>query len=340
MITMDVFKQDAFSAMSLTTAIQDLPTVPSFLGDLGIFTPNPIRTKGFMVERQGATLKLIPVTERGSPRPRRTIDRRNVRNFETVRVAESDKIMADALQGIRAFGSETELKAMQTEVAQRQMKLDMDVMLTLENHRLGAINGLVLDADGSSVLYDFYTEFGISRPTEIAFNWASRTGVKSFVAQNVTRPIIRALGGRAFPGMRIMALCGDTFFDAMQENAEFRATYLNNPTAATLREGNAFGQINAWDVTWVNYRGTDDNSTVAIASDKARFIPVGVPNVFQHVMSPAEGFDFVNTLGLPKYSMMANDPSGLNEWVDLHVAAYPAMVCTTPEALLQGRSGS
>ena len=335
MITMDVFSGSAFSATSLTTAIQDVPTVPGFLGSLGIFTPNPVRTTSVLVERQGATLKVIPTTERGAPRSRRTVDRRNVRNFNTVRLAETHRMMADSLQNIRAFGSETELAALQTEIARWQMTLDMDLEVTLERHRLSAINGVLLDAD-DSVLYDYYAEFGISQPSEIDFNWAARTGVKSFIATNVIRPMIRSLGGRATPGMTIMALCGDSFFDKLQENAEYRSTYLQTEAARTLLEENVFQSIRAWGVTWVNYRGTDDNSTVAIGSDKCKFIPVGVPNVFQVAYSPAEGFDFVNTLGQPKYSMVVPDPTARNEYADLDVAAYPLHICTSPEALLSG----
>lgn len=335
MIGMDVFKQDAFSALSLTTAIQDMETVPGFLRSLNLFTPNPVRTKDVAIEKRGQTLNLIPVTERGAPRSRRSIDRRNVRNFSTVRLAETDRLMADDLQGIRAFGSETELEAVQTEIARRQMRLDNDLSVTQEFHMLSAINGILLDADGSEI-YDYYTEFGVSQGSEIDFNWAARTGVKKFVAENVTRPILRALGGRATPGMEIIALCGDSFFDKLQENAEYRATYLQTEAARTLLQSNVFEEIRAWGVRWINYRGTDDNSTVAIGTDKCKFFPRGVPNVFQAVYSPAEGFDFVNTLGLERYSMVVPDPTVRNEYADLDVASYCLYICTTPNALLQG----
>ena len=335
MISMDVFRQDAFSAISLTAAIQDVETVPGFLGTLGIFTPNPVRTTSVMVERRGASLSIIPTSERGSPRTRRGRDRRTVRNFNTVRLAQSDRIMADELQGIRTFGSETELEAMQTEIARRQQILDQDLEATLERHRLSAINGILLDSDDSTI-YDYYSEFGISQPAEIDFAWASKTGVKSFVTDNVIRPMVRALGGRAAPGMRIVALCGDTFYDKLQENSEYRATYLQTEAARTLLEANPFQSVRAWGVEWVNYRGTDDNTTVAIADDKCKIIPVGVPNVFQVAYSPAEGFDFVNTLGLPKYSAIIPDPTARNEYADLDVASYPLHICTTPEALLSG----
>lgn len=335
MIGMDVFKQDAFSAISMTAAIQDMETVPGFLRSLNLFTPNPIRTTDFFVEKRGQTLNIIPTTERGSPRSRRSIDRRNVRNFKTVRLAESDKLMADDIQGIRAFGSETELMAVQTEIARRQMILGNDLGATQERHMLSSINGILLDADDSEI-YDFWDEFGIVQPSEINFDWAAKTGVKKFIAEQVTRPIIRALGGRATPGMEVIALCGDSFFDKLQENSEYRATYLQTEAARTLLQSNVFEEVRAWGVRWINYRGTDDNTTIGVASDKCKIFPRGVPNVFQAVYSPAEGFDFVNTLGLERYSMIVPDPTVRNEYVDLDVASYCLYVCTTPSALLQG----
>lgn len=335
MIGMDVFKQDAFSAISMTAAIQDMETVPGFLASLNLFTPNPIRTTDFLVEKRGQTLNIIPATERGAPRPRRSIDRRNARNFSTVRLAEEDRLMADDLQNIRGFGKENEFEALQTEIARRQMILDNDLTATKERHMLSAINGILLDADDSEI-YDFYDEFGIVQGGEINFDWANKTGVKTFVAQNVTRPIIRALGGRATTNMEIVALCGDEFFDELQENDEYRATYLQTEAARTLLQENVFQEVRAWGVRWINYRGTDDNSTIAIGTDKCKIFPRGVPNVFQAVYSPAEGFDFVNTLGLERYSMVVPDPTVANEYADLRVASYCLHICTTPNALLQG----
>jgi Phage major capsid protein E len=342
MVSMDVFKSDAFNTISLTTAIQDMKTVPGFLGSLGIFTPNPVRTEDVMVERRGQTLNIIPVTERGAPRTRRTVDRRNVRNFKTVRLAETHRLMAHSFQNIRAFGSESELEAVQTEVARWQMILANDLETTMERHRLSAINGILLDADGTT-LYNYYTEFGIAAPTEIAFNWASRTDVRSFINSSVIRPMVRALGGRAGPGLRIIALCGDTFFDALIDNDEVRASYLNWQAAAELREGTVWSTFRYGGVEWINYRGTDDNNAttgVAIAADKCRFIPAGVDNVFQAAYSPGESMDYVNTLGLERYSAVVPDPTTRNEWVDLDVASYPLFMCTSPEALLQARSGA
>ncbi len=341
MATMDVFRSDAFNIISMTNAIADIKTVPSFLESLGIFTPVPSTTERFQIEMVGdGTLALVPTTERAAPRTTIGRDRRTMRDFSAVRLRQVDTLRAAEIQGVRAFGKETETEAMQAVVATRQSKLIRRLNLTHEYHRLGAINGIVLDSDGSTTIRNFYTEFGVTPPTEIGFNWAARTSVRSFIQTNVVRPMMRALGGRWVPGARIVALCGDAFFDTLTENAEIKATYLNWTAAADLREGNAFGMFRYGGVEWYNYRGTDDNTTAIIADTKCRFIPVGIPDVFQSVYAPGEDFAVVNTLGQTMYSKVVLDPSGYNEFVEIDVASYPLHMCVAPQALLQGRSGA
>lgn len=350
MITMDIFRGGAaggaFSALTLTTAIRDLKYTPSLLSGMpGLVSNVPIRNEKFAIERMADTQRLIPVTERGAPRTKQHRDRRNIRDFRTVRTAKLDELRAVELANIRAMGSETELEAVQAELAVRFGKLRRDHELTEEFRRLGMIQGRVLDADGTSVIYDWFTEFGIAPPTEIAFNWGSRTGVAEFIRQSVIRPTMTALQGRAPVGMRIMALCGDQFFDGLTSNAEVRQTYLNWQAAQELRTGlaSAYGRFSFGDVEWVNYRSATDanNVGIGIASDRCRFFPVGVPDMFQKIISPNdEDLDFVNTLGQEYYARTVPDPSGYNAFVELSMDAFNAHVCTTPEALLSGRAGA
>ena len=343
MATLDIFNQNAFGLIEMTNAIRDIKTVPGFLSSLGIFTPNPISTEQFEIEQIGdGTLSLIPTTQRGSPRTSIGRDRRTMRNFSTVRLREYDTLRASEILGVRAFGSQTEMESMQAVVAQRQMKLKRKLDLTHEYHRLNAISGIVYDADGSTVIRNFYTEFGITPPTEIGFNWATRTDVTGFIKQQVIRPMRRALGGRWGPGARVMALCDDTFYDAFLANSEVRSSYLNWQASEQLRGGlgKAFESFVFGNVEWVNYRGTDDNSTVALASGKCKFIPLGIPDVFQSVFSPGESIEVVGTMGQEFYSKIVPDPSGYNEFVEIDLASYVLHMCIAPQALLQGRSGA
>lgn len=61
----DIFHSDPFSAVEMTTAVERLPHIPAFLRDLGIFTPNPIRTTALAVEERNGILTVVPTSQRG-----------------------------------------------------------------------------------------------------------------------------------------------------------------------------------------------------------------------------------------------------------------------------------
>lgn len=334
MATMDVFKADAFSMMSLLQAIENIDYKPQFLGSLNIFEDAPQRTRVVAVESRDNELALIQTTPIGAPPKSGGAIRAKVRNFSTVRLAKEDTIYAEEIQGIRAFGSETELKQVQDEVALRQTRLANDMELTWEYHRLGAVQGVLLDAD-SSVIFNYFDEFEIAQPDEVEIDFGAATdgALRKRIESLIVRPLIRAAKGAFLPSTRIVALVGDLFWDALIANEEVRLTYLNQVAAAALREGTVFGQaFNFAGVEWRNYRGTDDNSTVAIATDEAKFFPVGAPGIFKTAWGPAEFMDSVNMPGRPLTPLLIPDRDR-NAWVKVELYSYPLFICTRPQVL-------
>lgn len=341
MAHMDIFKDDAFSAVELTTALNKVPFKPQALAQMGIFTPKPIRLLDASFEKKDGKLTLVSTSERGSPLEQAEGTRRDIRAVRTHRVAKGDKLRADEIQGVRAFGSETELEQMQAEVMARMISLRDDIELTHENMRLGAINGLVIDADGTTVLNDWFDFWGIAQPAEIDFdldNANPASGAVKKLCNQVIRAMAKAGKGAFTPGTRIGALCGDAFYDDLTTHKEIVATYLNQQAANELR-GDAHAQpyesFRYGNITWINYRGTDDG-TVGVSTDKCRFFPIGAKDVFQHVMSPGESFDFVNTPGQPHYSIIVPDRDR-NQFVQIEDYSYPLFACTRPEMLLRAK---
>jgi hypothetical protein len=335
---MDIFSGNAFSAISLTQGVRRLPTVPGLIGSMNLFTPVPVRTRTVAVESKRTTLSIIKTSEAGAPRTPRPVNKGVITDLRVRRIEEYDVLQAETIQGIREFGSETEMKQLIREVAEMQQNIANDLMATKERMYLSCIAGILRDSD-DSVIYDYNTTFGIVAPTQIAFNWAARTNVRSFVAAQVTRPIVRAIGGVASPGMRIVALCGDDFFDAIQENAEYKDRYKATENASKLVESTVFEGIDAWGVTWINYRGTDDNTAVAIAPAECRFFPMGVRDLFQEAFAPRPAMAFVNTRGQEWYSHTVRDLEH-DEWVKVYMESYRLPICTRPEALRSGRAGA
>ena len=66
MADLNVFNHGAFNMTSLSTAIQQAPYAPQLLGQLGIFTPDRVRTTTIAVEQKGGVLSLIPTSDDGS----------------------------------------------------------------------------------------------------------------------------------------------------------------------------------------------------------------------------------------------------------------------------------
>jgi hypothetical protein len=72
---------------------------------------------------------------------------------------------------LRAFGSENDVEALSNLIARKLATMRNKHAITLEHLRMGALKGVILDADGST-LYDLYSEFGI---TAKAINFALGT---------------------------------------------------------------------------------------------------------------------------------------------------------------------
>lgn len=336
MASMDIFSGNAFRMTTLTAALNRAPYMPTFLGSQNLFEPKPVRTVSIAIEQKNGVLSVIQTSERGAPLDQAAVEKRDIRDFRTVRIAKGDTLHAYEIEGIRAFGTESELAQVQAEVAERLNNLNRDVELTFERMRLGAIQGTVLDAD-NSVIRNWYTEWNISQPAELDFELDNAdTDVRGKCSQ-VIRAVARAAAGAWVDGVtRVHALAGDEFFDSLIAHPHVRDTWLNQVAAAELRGEAAFGSLDFGGIVFHNYRGTDDNSTVAVPSTQCKFYPVRAPGVFQVAQSPAETFDFVNTPGQRVYAMLVADKDR-NAWVKPEVYAYPLFICTRPGMLQRAK---
>lgn len=336
MADMDVFNADAFNTFELTTAIEDMDYVPQYLGSLNIFEPVPTYSRTIGVEKKGQTLSIIQTSPLAAP-PRETKrDPRNLRDFSTVRLADSFTLYAYEVDGIRAFGEQSELESVQVEYAGRMSKVRTNMDLTHEYHRLGALQGKLLDADGATVIYDYFAEMGIAEPAEVNFALGTATTKVRTKCQELVRSMARSAKGAFTASTQVHALAGDSFFDKLTEHESVVRTYENWAAAADLRENLAFQTFPFGGVFWHNYRGTDDEATISIAPDKVKFFPVGAQGVFQKAQSPAEFGPWVNTRGEDTYALNVVDRDR-EAWAKGELYSYPLYMCTRPETLRNGK---
>ena len=345
MASLDIFNQDAFSTVTLTAAVDKYPYEPQMLGDLNIFEDDPIRTTALVVEQRQGKLVVIPLSDRGEAGTQRTTEKRQARYFDVPRLRHEDTVYANELQNIRAFGTESELMQVQDEVARRlagPTGLMKNIEYTWEFQRLAAVQGLFTDFDGT-IKYDWFQEFGLSHPTELGFNLAAgAANTLRPLCNQITRTMARKAQGSFTPSTKVYALCGDAFYDAFVNHPDVIRTFTNWSDARDIRGGNVGGAFSTFEyggIFWVNYRGSDDNTSIKIPDDKVKFFPVGAPGIFRRALAPGESFQWVNTPGKPMYVVPIAIPDrDRNEWWKMEVSSYPLHICTRPEVLLTGRS--
>lgn len=338
MSTMDAFASNSFGMIELTGMVNKVDYVPQTLAGLGIFNGAPKRTTKVFVDRREKTLSLIPTSPRGAPPEEDEHADRSGVTLETVRLAKSQKLYATSMQDVRAFGSENDLENAAAKIVEMLADLRAQQELTHEFHRLGAIQGKLLDADGTTVIYDYFTEFGEAETTAVNFALGTTTTNVIDKVKQVTRGMARAAKGAFTPQSRVVGLAGDGFFDQFTSHPNMEKFYLNQlgTQAAQNQEQFSSFAVPGTNLTLINYRGTDDNSAVAIANAECKFFPVGARGVFEFAMGPDETFNGVNSPGQLVYAERVFEREtnpGQSRWVDVQTRSYPLFICAQPSVL-------
>ena len=325
MADIGIFNDDVFSVSSLTAAINEQEYLPGRISSLGLFQEEGITTLTVQIEKDGDTLALVPAGERGTSGLVVGASKRQMIPFNTVHLPQRFTIKADEIQGIRAFGTATELQAVQGVVNTRLSKAKRQLDATHEFQRMGALNGLVLDADGSTVLLNIYQAFGVEQQVlSMGLNdSATKIRVKCGEALDMQDD---ELGSVTSSGAR--AFCGKNFWNKLITHKSVEETYLNTIQAAELR-GDVRDSFELGGITWERYRGRIAGVTF-IHDDQARLIPEGVPELYISCFAPADYMETANTQGLPYYSKL--EPLPFNKGMAGEAQSNPLHLCTRPRA--------
>lgn len=340
MAMLDVFNSDAFSVHSLTASIEKLPYMPGRIGRMGLFENKPVYDRTVIIEEKQGSLSLLPVKGRGSQeQTTRREDTRKVHAFVVPHVPHWDALLASDLEGKRAFGTEDQLEVFARILNDKLENMKADHEVTWEYHRIGALKGHVLDADGTSTVVNWFTQFGITE-TEIVFNFydsgtydqADPIADMKALCTQVKRAMQDALGATPFKG--IHAFCGDAFFDKFVAHATVRKAYeryQENAFARTLQ--NDEGGFEFGGITWENYRGSIGGVDF-VDDHEARFFPVGSKGIFIESTAPADFVETVNTAGKPLYAKQ--ERMKWDKGIELHTQSNTLYMCTRPACLIKG----
>jgi len=327
MADIGIMNADEFSVESLTASINESPAVPGRIGALGLFEEDGIQSTSVQIEKDGDTLALVAAGERGAEGQVVTGDKRVMISFSTVHLPQVAYIGADEIQGVRAFGTTTELQVMQDVVNRRLNKMRRQLDATHEWQRVGALKGQIIDADGTKVLVDILQQFGIQQSV-VAMKFTTEADLRN-PSLAATEIVEDAMGNTTWSGVR--ALCGRNFWKKLITHKSVTSTYLNTQQAAQLR-GDPTDTFDFGGITWERYKGRM-NGVGFIDDEEALLVPQDVPELLISRFAPADYMETVNTPGLPYYAKQ--EIMRFGKGVALEAQSNPIHLPTRPKAIVR-----
>lgn len=319
---------DLFTLGTLTAAINRLPFQPSLIGSMNLFTESGVTTPFVLIEERQGKLVLVPMKDRNdAPNVSRTGKRRR-RTFEVPHIPTTDVLLPDALAGVAAFGQQDVPAAQAAIINDRLQAMKNNLDVTREFHRMGAINGLILDADGTSVIYDLYAEFGMNRKS-IQIDFSSPTTDVRKQCLDAKRASEKALG--VAMGMGFKAVCDSDFFDALTGHESVKAAFANWQAAQDRLGGDNRAGFTFGGIEYIEYNASIGNVPF-VPKGTARVFPTGA-GIFKMYNSPANYNETVNTLGIPMYAK--SEPRKMGKGWDLEAQANPLAMNTSPDAVIE-----
>lgn len=330
MPTSNVHSGDPFSLESLTAAVNQEHYRPGQISASGIFEEDGVTTTVVSVELRDGKLALVEPSQRGGPGETTDDETRKKVPFAVTHYQRDDSIIADEVQGVRAFGSETEAEQIEDRVNRKAQRHAADLTMTLEHQRVGAVKGIVTSKSGAT-LVDLYSAFGIAVPSAVSLELDVEATLVTGLWQDVIYSIEDALD-EPYTGIHVFT--GRTFHKALWQHKSVRDTFLYNSGAQVLRQ-DVPDSFEWGGATWERYKtgakATTDLGSPYIAHDEARVTVQGVDGLFITRFAPADYNETVNTMGLPFYSRAIEKRNG--KGYDLEVQMNAISLCTRPQVL-------
>lgn len=340
---MDYLRDPRYSVRNLSDAILKIPNLYSVLADMGLFPETGIRTTYVEIETKQGQLNIIPVSQRGAPAPYKKKATRNLRVLKTLFLQLNDKLVPSDLQNLPAFGQPGFFESFDSLLAERFFELQRYYRQTHEYMRWGALRGDVYDADGSTVLYNCYTEMGESQTSfDFKFGTTSSNGPLD-AAKAVRRHHEQNLLGETMT--TTLFLCSAEFMDNLTSHPYMEKFYVNqlgrpNPLVDDLevfKVGNYLFMEHNGTATYLAEDGTSTTHRF-IPENEAIGIPLGTQQVFRSYFAPGEMMSTVNMPGQAIYVSTKELDHGAG--IEIHTESAPLFVVQKPRLVVRAYSSN
>jgi len=297
---------NAFVLNDYTDELLLIPNQWGLINELGLFEGRGVSKHTVEFDETSGSLVLIEDKPRGERSQYNKEDYSKLHSVPVPHFPFDDAITPADVQGRRRKGTVNE-DEMQDEVrARKMMRMRKSWAATMEYARAQALQGTVY-APNSTVSLNWYTEMNQSQTT---VNFALTTATTDLVDKN--EDVIAAVQDNIQSGeviTDIVGLCSPEYFSAYVGHAsvaEAYKYYSSNTEPQRNRLGSGrFRQFEHAGLRLIEYRGSFLDSAGStqkiIPANEAYFVPMGTSDMFLTYYSPANKFQFVNTLGEEQY---------------------------------------
>ncbi len=343
------FEADGFTVYDLTMAINRVSTSWGTLNDSGLFPDTPVTTKNLAIDEQDGVLNLLETREWGAAASVNMTGGRKTRSFEVPHNPLIDAVLPEEVMGVRAFGSGSAVESLASKVVEKMANMRRKHMITMEYRKWGALSGNILDADGTSVITNLFTEF-VKVQKEIDFVLGTPgTDIKAKCAELIDHIELNIQGETWADDQEesVRAYASPEFLDKFVAHDEVKRAFDNwngysNRLGSDQRKGFPFAGI-----LWSRHlgRATHINPTTFvktvnrfIPADDARAYPLGTSDTFKTFNAPANMNETVNTPGLPFYAR--SEVRKLGKGMDVYTEANHLPICGRPEVLVRAHTSN
>lgn len=307
---------------------------------LGIFTDEPIATTYVRIGVTEDEITIIPARERGGENNLNMGADRQAVYIGIPHFPLDDAIKPSDLQNILAWGEDRVFQTLGGIYNQKLGSMRNKHEATWNFLDWGALNGLILDAEGK-VLVDLYNKFDF---TQHSINFALDTTTTDVAAKNrAAKALLRKeLRGAASRGTIVLA--GTTFFDkyvAHQKVLDALKGYPGttpNPARDEVEDSFTFAGLRLERID-EEFKVRQPDGTFltkeAVADDEAILVPLGT-DYFKRYNAPPDTIGDANTAPNPDNKIFVSTedlPHGKGQ--EIHTESNLLPICTRPQVMIK-----
>jgi hypothetical protein len=286
----DLIAAPQYCSRGLMDIINVIPNTYGRLNQLNLFPFRGSPTTYVTFDKRNKEFGLISTRERGGENNKNRRTRGEIVQLPSFHYPLDFSIYSADLQNRVMPGAPNDYLRYESLLEDELFDVRQKHAQTLEFSRINALNGKVIDADGS-VLLDMFTELGFTQQVvNMQLNIAA-TNIRTKTTDALRLARLKS-GGETVNQWR--AFCGKDFFNAYISHGNVEKYYLNYTNAARLSDGTAEYGFDHNGVIWEEYYSEfshkKDDGTIqifkGIADDEAFLVPIGTSAMWTYNVPP------------------------------------------------------